>query len=264
MSHREPPLVNADPAQRVVLDIHSIPWEDSPSGTVARRPLYREGGEMGPATSIVRYVAGGSFPPHAHPEGEEILVLEGVFSDETGDYPAGSYLLNPPGSRHSPASREGCTLFVRLRQYAGEGRERMARDTRSANWVPGLVPGLSVMPLYTSASHPDSMALVRWEPGTSFQRHAHPGGEEILVLDGVFEDEFGRYPAGTWIRSPHMSVHQPFSREGCLIYVRVGGLAAQPSPSAENLLNAAQDASMSESTTQASMNFIRRGKHGEG
>ena len=50
------------------------------------------------------------------------------------------------------------------------------------------------------------------------------GGEEIYVVDGVFEDEHGRYPAGSWIRSPHMSLHQPFSKEGCTIFVKTGHL----------------------------------------
>jgi anti-sigma factor ChrR (cupin superfamily) len=222
----ELPDINAELSARVVMNIHDMGWESSPSGSVWRKPLYREGGEFGPVTSIVRYMAGGSFRAHGHPEGEEILVLDGTFSDETGDYPAGSYLLNPPGSAHSPFSQEGCTLFVRLRQYAGPDRECVRMKPGQRNWMPGLVPGLSVSALYSSTRYPEAMALVHWQPATRFQRHAHPGGEEILVLEGVFEDEQGRYPAGAWIRSPHMSVHHPFSTSGCLIYVRTGGLPA--------------------------------------
>ena len=90
-----------------------------------------------------------------------------------------------------------------------------------------MVDGLSVLPLYSQANHPESMALVHWEAGTFFHQHTHPGGEEIFVLQGCFEDEHGSYSAGSWIRGPHMSVHKPFSREGCLIYVRVGGLAPE-------------------------------------
>ena len=71
---------------------------------------------------------------------------------------------------------------------------------------------------------PENVALVRWQPGTRFHRHSHPGGEEILVLDGELRDEHGVYPQGTWLRNPHMSVHTPYSETGCLIYVRVGGL----------------------------------------
>ena len=151
--------------------------------------------------------------------------LDGVFSDELGDYPAGTFLMNPHGSRHTPRSAPGCTLFVRLRQYPGEDRPRLVENTRDpAGWRPGLVAGLSVRPLYSQGGYPESVALVRWAPGTYFQRHSHWGGEEILVLEGEFADEQGRYPSGTWLRSPHLSQHTPFSEVGCLIYVRVGGL----------------------------------------
>jgi anti-sigma factor ChrR (cupin superfamily) len=217
--------VNADLARRVVIDTHRMDWEPSPSGTVWRKPLYRLGGEHGPVTSLVRYAPGGAFREHAHPEGEEILVLDGLFQDEHGDYPAGTFLLNPHGSRHAPRSETGCTLFVRLRQHPGEDRPRLVEDTRAqAGWRPGLVSGLTVRPLYSQDGYPENVALVRWQPDTHFQRHTHWGGEEILVLEGEFCDEHGRYPEGTWIRSPHMSQHTPYSETGCLIYVRVGGL----------------------------------------
>jgi anti-sigma factor ChrR (cupin superfamily) len=58
--------------------------------------------------------------------------------------------------------------------------------------------------------------------------HRHWGGEEILVLDGVFEDEHGRYPTGSWLRSPHQSEHHPFTGpDGALIYVKTGHLAVE-------------------------------------
>ena len=82
----ELPDINAGLTARVVINTNEMIWESSPSGSVWRKPLYREGGEFDPVTSVVRYVAGGSFHAHRHPEGEEILVLNGTFSDETGDY----------------------------------------------------------------------------------------------------------------------------------------------------------------------------------
>lgn len=217
--------VNSDLSQQVVIDTQSMPWQSSPSGTVWRKPLYREGGEFGPVTSLVRYQAGGKFRSHAHPQGEEILVLAGEFCDDHGRYPQGSYLLNPDGSQHAPYSDHGCTLLVRLRQYAGHDRPQIKLDTTQAHWRQGMVEGLTVLPLYAQANYTENMALVRWQPETYFARHTHPGGEEIFVIEGTFEDEHGVYPQGSWIRSPHMSIHTPFSRQGCLIYVRVGGLA---------------------------------------
>lgn len=218
--------INADLSQPVVMDTANMEWQASPSGTVWRKPLYREGGEFGPVTSIVKYEAGGKFRTHSHPQGEEILVLDGEFCDDHGRYPAGTYLLNPDGTEHAPFSDNGCTLLVRLRQYDGNDRKQVNINTNITPWHQGMVEGLTVLPLYSQMDYPENMALVRWQPDTYFPQHTHPGGEEIFVIEGTFEDDHGIYPQGTWIRSPHMSIHKPYSKEGCLIYVRVGGLAA--------------------------------------
>ena len=126
----------------------------------------------------------------------------------------------------TPRSRKsGCVLFVKLWQFAPGDTEAVRIDTASAAWYPGLVPGLSVLPLHEHDGV--STALVRWAPDTRFNAHTHPGGEEILVLEGLFRDEQGEYPAGTWLRNPRWSRHAPFTgAEGALIYVKVGGLAA--------------------------------------
>lgn len=216
--------INADLYQHVVVDTESMQWESSPSGTVWRKPLYRRGGEFGPVTSIVKYEAGGKFRTHPHPQGEEIFVLDGEFCDDHGRYPAGTYILNPDGTEHAPYSDIGCTLFVRLRQYDGNNRKKLALNTSNMEWRQGMVEGLTVLPLYSQAEYPENMALVRWQPDTYFPEHTHPGGEEIFVIEGTFEDNHGEYPTGSWIRSPHLSKHKPYSKHGCLIYVRVGGL----------------------------------------
>lgn len=213
--------INADYSKRVVLNHHDLPWTSSPSLGVERRMLDRQGNEQAKATSIVRYQAGASFPSHLHEFGEEIFVLDGVFSDETGHHPAGTYIMNPPYSSHAPFSENGCTLFVKLRHLGPEQRDREIVDTHSATWFQGMVPGLTVMPLMRQGS---GSTLVRWAPQTYFNPHKHYGGEEIFVVDGVFEDEHGRYPTGSWIRSPHLSLHQPFSKEGCTIFVKTGHL----------------------------------------
>jgi anti-sigma factor ChrR (cupin superfamily) len=221
--------LNHDFRLRVVRHAVEAEWTPSPLPGVTRRMLDRMGGEVARATSIVRYAAGSRFDAHAHPGGEEILVLDGVFSDEHGDYPAGTYLRNPPGSRHAPFSRVGCTLFVKLWQFAPDDRESVRIDTAAATFRPGLVPGLTVLPLHEHAGV--STALVRWAPQTRFNAHTHPGGEEILVLEGVFRDEDGEYPAGSWLRNPRWSRHTPYTgAEGALIYVKVGAIDAPVIP----------------------------------
>ena len=215
-------LVNANFDERIVIDTLKNDWVSSPVPGVKRNMLDRLGAEDARATSIVRYAAGSAFTPHEHPLGEEFLVLSGIFSDEHGHYPAGSYVRNPPGSRHTAYSDNGCELFVKVRQFDVADTKRVVIDTKSATFRQGLVPGLKVLPLHEFGT--EHAALVRWAPGTKFQPHTHWGGEEIFVLEGVFSDEHGDYPSGTWLRSPHMSVHNPYSVPGCLIYVKVGHL----------------------------------------
>ncbi|WAC46102.1 cupin domain-containing protein [Pseudomonas sp. SL4(2022)] len=214
--------LNADFSQRALIRAADSPWVASPMPGVERRMLDRIGEEVARATSIVRYAAGSRFSAHHHPGGEEFLVLEGVFSDERGDYPAGTYVRNPIGSHHAPFSREGCTIFVKLMQFDVADDQPVVIDSTQAQWRSGLVPGLQVLPLHQHGT--EHVALVRWAPGTYFNAHRHWGGEEILVLEGTFQDEFGDYPAGSWLRSPHLSQHTPFSEAGCLIWVKTGHL----------------------------------------
>ena len=162
--------INSDYSKKVVVNHHDLPWIPSPEPGVERRMLDRIGDEVARATSIVRYQAGTQFKTHAHEFGEEILVLDGVFSDELGDYPAGTYLMNPPGSSHAPFSQTGCTLFVKLRHLGPDQVKREVINTKTAPWYQGMVPGLNVMPLMQQGS---GSTLVRWAPQTYFNPHKH-------------------------------------------------------------------------------------------
>ncbi|MFT6914622.1 MAG: anti-sigma factor ChrR (cupin superfamily) [Motiliproteus sp.] len=214
-------MINMDFSQRVVIDTQNTPWQASPMAGVWRKPLAREDAERGHATSIVRYEPGARFSAHDHPQGEEILVLSGTFSDESGDYPAGSYLRNPQGYSHAPFSDAGCDILVKLHQFSDLDRKRVSIDTRHSNWLPGF-GALQVLPLHQHQT--EGVALVRWPAGTIFQRHRHEGGEEIYVIEGELIDELGRYPAGSWIRSPHGSQHHPQVEQDTLIWVKTGHL----------------------------------------
>ena len=217
--------LRADFAKREVVMPSGYEWVPSPVAGVERMMLDRIGDEVARATSLVRYAPNSVFPAHQHAGGEEILVLEGEFGDEHGLYPAGTYIRNPIGSRHTPrVGSQGALIFVKLHQFSAEDSRQCVINTRNASWAPGLVEGLTVLGLHQFGG--EHVALVRWAPDTLFKPHQHWGGEEILVLEGTFYDEHGAYPAGSWIRSPHMSAHHPFTREdGALIYVKVGHLA---------------------------------------
>jgi anti-sigma factor ChrR (cupin superfamily) len=213
--------MNTDLSARVVVDTESMEWLATAVAEVGHKLLAGDDAAAG-TTRLVKYSAGYTLDSPAHGMGEEILVLEGEVVDGRAEYSAGSYLRNPPGAQPSLRTDRGCVLFVKRYPFEPEDTAVVRIDAAKTPWRQGLVPGLSVMPLH---EYPyEHVALVRWQPETYFQPHGHFGGEEILVLSGVFEDEHGSYPAGTWIRSPHMSRHQPFSRPGCTIYVKTGHL----------------------------------------
>jgi anti-sigma factor ChrR (cupin superfamily) len=216
--------INADLTRRVVVDTGTVDWIPSPAEGVERRMLEREGDEVARATSLVRYSPGSWFPRHVHRGGEEILVLEGVLTDEHGDYPAGTYLRNPPGSAHEPSSREGCLLLVKLLQMHPGEQERHVVDTRAGEWRQARPDGPERMELFRDEAQGETVALVRFPPRARVEGDLHVGGEEVYVLAGLLEDEHGRYPAGTWLRQPHGSRHSPFSGEGCTLFVKRGHL----------------------------------------
>ena len=215
---------NTDLSLRAAVRTEDVDWVASPLPGVDRRMLERVGEDGARrATSIVRYRPGSRFSPHLHPAGEEFLVLDGVFSDELGDYPAGTYVRNPPGSRHAPHSAPGTVIFVKLQQIAPDDDTRVVIDTGAGAWRPGPTAGVEVLPLHAHGG--ERIFLERWRPGTRRPRSTWLGGREVLVLDGAFEDEAGRYPKGTWLRLPAGADQAASSAEGCRLYVKEGHLA---------------------------------------
>ena len=203
-------LLNMDFSQTAVSRPQTQQWVASPADGVSRMHLEREAEESGRTTSIVEFSPGSSFPGHTHSLGEEYYVLEGTFSDEFGDYPTGTYVRNPPGSSHSPFTKQGCKLFVKLDQFDPGDMENVVSRPEDQAWRPGI-GNLLVLPLHEYGTQ--STALVRWPENEHFQPHTHFGGEEIFVLNGTFRDEYGDYPTGSWLRSPHMSQHNPYVKE---------------------------------------------------
>jgi anti-sigma factor ChrR (cupin superfamily) len=221
--------IRADLTQRAVVQTHDEAWTPSPQKGVDRKMLDRDGAEVARATSLVRFAAGSDFPEHEHGAGEELLVVEGVFSDEAGDYPAGTYVRHPPGSRHRSFSRGGCVIFVKLRQMTETDDATVVVDTAAAPWR-SCGGGLHLLPLYENTRTGERVSLRRFDPGAVPGPEDHPGGTEMLVLDGVLQDEHGRYPAGTWLRLPAGGSHAPSSTEGCRLWVKTGHLRATSPP----------------------------------
>ena len=213
--------INADFEQRVVVHSAQMPWLDSPMPGVSRRPLDRVGDEVARATSIVRYGPGSKFSPHVHTGGEEIVVLEGVFQDEHGDFPAGSYIRNPPRSSHTPRSDAGCVIFVKLWQFDPQDPTHVRLDSNFMQAIAAAdYPGASIIPLYLDQA--ESVSIHHWQPGAVIDIDL-PGGAEVLVLDGEFTEAGEVLRSQSWLRLPCDSkLHASAGSQGAKVWLKQG------------------------------------------
>jgi ChrR Cupin-like domain len=215
--------LNADFTKRAIVHAATLDWKASPIPGVERRRLDRIGDEVARATSLVRYAPGSRFSPHVHNGGEEFLVLEGVFQDEHGDFPSGSYVRNPPMSRHTPGSMLGCTMFVKLLQFDPADRAHVLVDTNKMALldVKGR-EGVKVLPLFRDAR--EDVRLEQWAPETAIEIDP-VGGLEALVLKGGFSEGGETYGAQSWLRLPigaHFSART--ASGGCRVWIKEGHL----------------------------------------
>lgn len=210
--------INDDLTRPVIVHAASLGWIPSPAAGVDRKMLYREGDEVARATSIVRYAPGSAFPPHVHGGGEEILVLDGTFQDEHGDYPAGSYFRNPPGTSHTPAADEGCTIFVRLWQYrAGDGAQ-IVRQPGEGDATP-LRDGASTARLLFDDGA-ERVVIEDWMPGASVTVE-NDCGIEFLVLSGGFAVDGEDLEAQSWGRLPAgQPLNAAVGRDGARVWFK--------------------------------------------
>lgn len=202
--------------------VHSddVDWASSPARGVERKMLERIGDERARATSVVRYSPGARFDEHAHPYGEEILVLEGTYGDDQGSYPAGTYTRAPWGSKHAPCCVEGAVILTKARQLPA-GETPLVVDTRAGSFEGTDTPGVRRQLLFDGR---EEVCLERWAPGTVAPREIAVGGKEIFVMEGAFADEDGEYRRWSWLRIPVGEGHTGRSRSSCLLYVKRGHL----------------------------------------
>jgi quercetin dioxygenase-like cupin family protein len=209
--------INADFSARVLVRFADTDWVASPAPGVARKMLDRIGDEVARATSLVRFAPGSAFAPHTHDGGEEYLVLEGVFQDESGDYPTGSYVRNPPTTRHRPAARDGATILVKLHQFDPDDRtevhETLATDGRREQVL-----------------HRDAREAVRmevWTPGQAVAMDV-PGGLELFVLEGALTESGDAMGRWDWLRLPPGGRLQAVAGpDGARLWTKSGHLAGQ-------------------------------------
>lgn len=214
--------LNADFSHRAAVHAATLDWVPSPMAGVDRRMLDRIGDEVARATSIVRYAPGSHFSAHTHGGGEEFLVLDGVFQDEHGDYPAGWYVRNPPTSSHMPASAQGCTIFVKLWQFDPGDRTEVRLDTSTMAFTAER-PGVEALPLFHDRH--EIVRLERWAPHAQVDI-AVRGGIELLVQDGSFTEGGESFAQQSWLRLPNGArLYAEAGASGCRLWVKTGHLA---------------------------------------
>lgn len=211
--------LNADFTKRAVVHGAAIPWQASPIPGVERRMLDRIGDEVARATTIVRYAPNSHFSPHTHGGGEEFLVLEGVFQDEQGDYPVGTYVRNPPTSSHTPGSASGCVILVKLWQFDPGDRTQIAIDTKQQTYLGDeMRPGVSTMSLFCDDR--ETVRLEHWDANAEIDLPA-PYGLEIFVIHGRFSESHEVFQSYSWLRLPPDSqLLAQAGAEGCKIWLK--------------------------------------------
>lgn len=215
--------VNADFSKRVLLHADDIQWEDTPMPGVHRRRLDRMDNGDDRVTTIVRYARDSRFSSHVHTGGEEFIVLEGVFEDDYGEWPVGSYVRNPPQSSHTPGSAPGCTIFVKLCQFQPEDRTFVHANLNKLGMVEDRHrSGVAVSPLYKDGY--EDVRVENWQANKTVSVNAE-GGAELFVLSGGFTDQTEILRKHSWLRVPvGHSLDVQAGEDGCRVWIKSGHL----------------------------------------
>jgi len=219
--------LNADFSKRAAVHGGQLAWLASPMAGVERRMLDRIGDEVARATTIVRYAPGSHFSAHVHTGGEEFLVLEGVFQDEHGDFPVGTYVRNPPTTSHTPGSDKGCTIFVKLWQFDPDDRTQVRQDTGTMAFEADTSrASVETMALFRDAH--EEVCLEKWQAGAKVGLVADKG-LEILVLEGGFSEAQEEFSPQSWLRLPMGSSSTALvGPSGARVWIKRHHLATTP------------------------------------
>ena len=219
--------INADFKKKTVVNSEELEWIASPMPGVDRRMLDRIGGEVARATSIVRYAPNSKFSAHEHTGGEEFIVLDGVFQDEHGDYPVGTYVRNPPTTSHTPGSEPGCTIFVKLWQFDLNDRTQFRKNM--ADELAAPVNGVA-----TALLHKDDREEVTYahiDANTAFT-NADAGGIELLIIGGSLKVSGEILPKGGWLCLPEgQALNAAAGSDGAKVWMKTGHLQHAKPPS---------------------------------
>lgn len=216
--------LNADLSLRATLNTHERHWEQSPSKGVQRLRLECDDDHppVERVTTIVRFAEKSSFSGHVHTGGEEFLVLDGVFSDQHADYPAGYYVRNPPGTGHAPHSDKGCTILVKLWQMHPDDQQQIAINTTDERLWSTDKSGIATLALFKADY--ESVCMLRYPAKLTLTNQPFTDGVEYFVLEGHMRDGDGDYREGSWLRLPANTVQDLSIVEDTLLIRKTGHL----------------------------------------
>lgn len=218
--------VNADPDAVVVVDTNQMEWEETGHPGVTRKVLERViDQEKGRETVLLRFAPGSSLPTERLDRRLDIFVIEGTYSDGSGEYGPRTFLRRPPGGEHAPHSKAGCTLYAKYRNAFRDDDERLTIDTGKVEWMSFPHRGADVVHFYRDRHGIETSRFGKVYPEKKIPSHDHAMGEETLIIDGYLKDEYGTYGPGVWFRSPIGIPHAPYTEDQpCFMLIREGDL----------------------------------------
>ena len=219
--------VNADPTQCAVVNTNEIPWEPTDYPGVSRKVLeFVNDPRKGRETSLLRFERGARMPAETLTDRLDILVIEGIYSDGHGEHGPHTFIRNPPGFHHAPASKDGCVIYAKWRvPIRPDAGERIVIDAKTAQWMAFPHRGADVLHLYPNKDGIETSRIGNVHPNRRLPSHDHSIGEETLVLEGVLKDEYASYSQGFWFRMPCGMPHAPYTEgENCKMLIREGDL----------------------------------------
>lgn len=206
--------MNDNYEKRVLINTNDLKWIEDEVKGVSKKLLSKINNQE---TAIIKIEENYKLNTNSKINSVEILVLEGTYINEYGEFKSGTYIrLSKEDELFVESGKMGCIVFRKINHFTDE-TQNIVIDTINTLWLQGQ-GNLEVMPLF------EQTALVKWPKNEKFISHKHWGGEEIYVLNGTFMDEYGKYPKGTWIRSPHLSQHFPYVEDETIIFVKTGHL----------------------------------------
>ena len=83
------------------------------------------------------------------------------------------------------------------------------------------VPGVFEKHIYVNPENDERTVFVRFDPGSSYPLHNHPGKEEIVVLEGDVKVGKFQMAAGDYLLTPPEGKHAVTSVNGALVVIKL-------------------------------------------